>query len=132
MTARNAAAAHSDTAHTTRTIAEQRQQHAVSANLRRFLLQSLERLCFPLWVAMEKRRAARRVQNGNFLVVARRRPIDLHSSRIDCWPRWGQQTGGTARTTRENQHRERTPGQPAIRNGAMIDSKEGAVLFYQC
>ena len=131
MTARDAAAAHSDTEHATRTIADQRQQHAVSANLRRFLLQPLKRFCFPLRAATEKLRAARRIQNGDFLVVLRRRSIDPHRSRIDCWSRWRQQTGGTTRATREKQNREPTPGQRAIRNRAMIDSKEAEVFVYQ-
>ena len=132
MTARDAATAHSDTEHATRTIADQRQQHAVSADLRRFLLQPLERFCFPLRAATEKLRAARCIQNGNFLVVLRRRSIDLHRSRINRWPSWRQKTGGTARATREKQHREPIPGQPVIRDRAMIDAKGGAVFVYQC
>ena len=130
MTARDAAAAHSDTEHATRTIAHQRQQHAISANLRRFLLQSLESFRLPLKAAMEKLRAARRIQSGDFLVMLRRRSIDPYRGRIDCWPRWRQQTGRTTRATREKQNREPIPGQPVIRDRAMIDAKGGAV--YQC
>ena len=100
-TARDAAAAHSDTEHATRTIADQRQQHAVSANLRRFLLQPLERFCFPLRAATEKLRAARRIENGNFLIATWRRPIDPHRGRIDRGPRWRDQPGGAARATGE-------------------------------
>jgi len=130
MTARDAAAAHSDTEHATRTIAHQRQQHAISANLRRFLLQPLKRFCFSLLAATEKLRAARRIQSGDFLVMLRRRSIDPHRGRIDCWPRWRQQLDRTTRATREKQNREPIPGQPVIRDRAMIDAKGGAV--YQC
>jgi hypothetical protein len=81
---------------------------------------------------MDKRRAARRIQNGNFLIVMRRRAIDPYRSRIDRGPRRRQQASGTARATCEEQHHEPAPGQPAIRDRAMIDSKEGAVFVYQC
>ena len=101
MTARDAAAAHSDTEHATRTIADQRQEHAVSANFRRFFLQPLKRFRFPLRTAMEKLRAARRIENGDFLIVTRRRSIDPHLSRIDRGSRWRHQTGRTTRATRE-------------------------------
>ena len=68
--------------------------------------------------------------SGDFLVVLRRRSIDPHRSWIDCWPRWRQQTDRTTRATREKQNREPIPGQPVIRDRAMIDAKGGAV--YQC
>jgi hypothetical protein len=73
---------------------------------------------------MDKRRAARRIQNGNFLVVTRRRSIDPHHSRIDRGPRWRQQASGTASATCEEQHHEPAPGQPAIRDRAMMIGKK--------
>jgi hypothetical protein len=50
---------------------------------------------------MEKARAARRVENGNFLIATWRRPIDLHPGRIDRWSRWRDQLGRAACATGE-------------------------------
>jgi hypothetical protein len=62
---------------------------------------------------MVKLRTARRVENGNFLIVTRRRPIDPDLSRIDSRPRWrdqpGRATGASGEQARGQQTKNGIP-----------------------
>ena len=113
MTGRDAAPAYPDAERASRTISDQCQQHAVSANLRRFLPEALKRFRFPLRGSMEKPRTAGRIEKGNFLIVTGRCPIDLHRNRIDprsCWrDQLGRAAGATGKKTSDQQFRSGNP-----------------------